>query len=330
MGEPFPPFDEREILNARPPKHLVDEDAPVGYFVEPERDAAGTVALTATVLLANRECPFRCLMCDLWKFTTDHSVAPGSIPRQIDVALRQLPDVRRIKLYNAGNFFDTKAIPQQDWQAIAHRVSGFDRVIVENHPRLTDSRALAFRGLLTARFEVALGLETTHPGVLRALNKRMTVDDYRRAAGFLADNGISVRTFLLAWPPFLGEEEGIEWTHHAIRVALDAGSETVSLVPLRPGNGLMDRLFSDHLARSPSLSHLEQIMERELPPRKGTVFVDLWDAESLIGCARCGPARIARLRSMNLTQQIPASVNCTCSPRSIPDRSAWTPSRRMF
>ncbi len=330
MDKPVPFFREREILEARPPKHAVDEHRPLGFFIEPERGRDGVVALTATVLLTNRECPFRCLMCDLWRSTTDRTVRPGSITRQIDHALNRLPTASRIKLYNSGNFFDARAIPPGEWEPIVDRVLPFDSVIVENHPRLCDARVLSFRALMGGRLEIALGLETAHPDVLRGLNKRMTVEDFIRAAGFLTENDIAVRTFLLLWPPFLGEEAGIDWTHRSIEIAFAAGAEVVSLVPLRPGNGLMEMLYAQGLARSPSLLHLEQVMEEALMHPQGRIFVDLWDAHAFMECRRCGPARIARLRTMNLSQQVPEPVNCVCQPPERRLRKPWTPSKQMF
>ena len=77
----------------------------------------------ATLFLTNRECPYRCLMCDLWKNTLTETVPIGAIPAQIDYALGQLPPARQIKLYNSGSFFDPHAIPPQDHPAIAAQVA---------------------------------------------------------------------------------------------------------------------------------------------------------------------------------------------------------------
>ena len=46
-----------------------------------------------------------------------------------------------IKLYNAGSFFDPRAVPEPDYEDIAKAVSGFSRVIVECHPALVGRRA---------------------------------------------------------------------------------------------------------------------------------------------------------------------------------------------
>jgi uncharacterized Fe-S cluster-containing MiaB family protein len=84
-------------------------------------------------------------MCDLWKNTTDKSVPEGTIPNQIEWALNHMPDVKHIKLYNSGSFFDKKAIPEKDYQKIASLISNFETIIVESHPRFINEECLRFR-----------------------------------------------------------------------------------------------------------------------------------------------------------------------------------------
>ena len=105
-------WTDREIVSRRPAKNTLDPYRPWAMFVEPERTAAGVVEDVATVFLTNRECPFRCLMCDLWKNTLDDRVPTGAIPVQIRYAIEMLPPAKHIKLYNSGNFFDAQAIPR--------------------------------------------------------------------------------------------------------------------------------------------------------------------------------------------------------------------------
>ena len=77
---------------------------------------SGKIEDTAIIFLTNRECPYHCLMCDLWKNTTDFSVPAGSIPQQIEWALNQMAPARHLKLYNSGSFFDERAIPSEDYE----------------------------------------------------------------------------------------------------------------------------------------------------------------------------------------------------------------------
>jgi hypothetical protein len=251
-------------------------------------------------------------MCDLWKNTTDESVPPEAIPEQIDYALARLPPARHIKLYNSGNFFDAKAIPRADHAAIAARLRGFETVIVENHPKLCSEVCLAFRERLETNLEIALGLETIHPGVLPALNKQMTADDFADAVGFLSQNEIATRCFILLRSPFLEEEEGVEWAVRSMEFAFAAGVGCCAVIPTRGGNGIMERLARDGRFSPPTLTSMEQVLEAGLRLNRGRVFVDLWDVEQLFDCPECGPRRAERLRTMNLTQAISPPVDRDC------------------
>lgn len=304
-----------DILAARPARNAVDPQRPYAFLVEPECDARRQVVDVATVFLTNRECPFRCLMCDLWKNTLSERVPPGAIPRQIDYALARLGPAGQIKLYNSGNFFDAQAIPRADYPAIAQRVRDFDRVIVENHPRLCSGWCVQFQQLLAAPLEIAMGLETVHPAALRALNKQMTLEDFARAAELLTGHGIAVRAFVLLNPPLVPPEAGVEWAVRSVEYAFSLGVSCCSMIATRPGNGIMERLERDGLFRQPALESLEQALADGLALRQGRVFVDLWDVERLVRCDRCGPARLERLRRMNLAQQVFPEVQCTCRQR---------------
>ena len=321
-------MNDADILAARPPKQPLNPWRPYAYLVEPERTASGRVEDVATVFLTNQECPFRCTMCDLWKYTLDERVPVGAIPTQIDHALERLPAAKHLKLYNAGNFFDAQAIPPEDHEAIAARVRHFETIIVENHPRLTDDRCVRFRDLLSSsrlvegpRLEIALGLETIHPDILPRLNKRMTVEDFDRATRFLRDQNIDVRTFLLLKPPGLNEQNGIEWCLSSIYHAFDVGATVCSIIPTRAGNGIMDRLASVGEFTSPTIHSMEEVLERgiELTLAGSTtnrIFIDLWDAEKFCDCSLCGPTRVERLRRMNLSQRIEPHVDCGCENKA--------------
>ncbi len=309
----IPLLTDQEIVAARSDKHSVDPRRPYAYLHEPECDPAGSIIGTSTIFLTNRECPFRCLMCDLWKNTTDRSVSPGDIPEQIRFALDQLPEAQQIKLYNSGNFFDTKAIPKSDHQQIASLVSSFGRVIVENHPRLCNTDCVAFRDLLAGKLEVAMGLETVHPDVLRRLNKRMTLHDFERATEFLLKNDIDIRAFILLRPPYMSEDEGVDWAIKSLEFAFAIGVQCCAIVPTRAGNGMVDRLENEGYFEMPSLSSIECVLNAGLSMNKGRVFMDLWDLERFYDCSACGSTRKARLHQMNLTQQVLPAISCSCS-----------------
>lgn len=278
------------------------------WIPEFESDEAGIVRPGLTLFLTNRECPWRCLMCDLWRETTLTPVPPGAIPRQIRKVLQEAPAAQWIKLYNAGSFFDAGAIPPADHPEIAALVKAFPRVIVECHPTLIGPRVLEFRDRLGgSMLEVALGLESAHPDVLLRLNKRMVLADFQRAAGFLRQAGVEVRTFLLLPPPFLPTPESIDWVIRSVRIAFEAGASVVSLVPTRANHGVLEGLRRLGQFQEPTLEQIEQTFERSLALRMGRVLVDLWDLDRF----HAGPdlsQRRDRLQRMNLSQQWEARV----------------------
>jgi radical SAM enzyme (TIGR01210 family) len=306
------PFTSAQIRALRPPKNAVDASRPYAFLVEPERTREGTVEDTAVIFLTNRECPFQCLMCDLWKNTTDERVPDGAIATQIEDALARLPPARHIKLYNAGNFFDAQSIPVADWPRIATLVSPFQTVIIENHPRLVGPRVLRFRDSLTPALQMAMGLETVHPETLRRLNKGMSLADFEKAARFLTQNDIAVRAFILLRPPFLTEEEGIYWAKESIRFAFDMGVECCVVIPTRAGNGAMEELQRQGEFTPPRLESLEEVLDYGIGLRRGRVFADTWDLEKFFSCSHCGPQRVARLQTINLRQQTLPVIACSC------------------
>ena len=266
-------------------------------------------------------------MCDLWTNTLDEVVPRGAVVHQIRQALSTLPLSRHIKLYNAGSFFDPQQIPVEDDQAIAEVVAGFDRVIVEAHPAFLAGayaeRCRRFRALIRGRLEVAVGLETAHPEVLARLNKRMTLDAFRRAAEFLHRHDITLRVFVLLSPPFMPAGDAVEWACRSIDLAAECGATACSVIPTRGGNGAMEALGDAFVP--PRLRELESVIEYGLSRRAGPfgpairmrVFADLWDIERFFSCA-CSPARGARLAAMNREQRVPPAMaceSCGCSVR---------------
>jgi len=147
----------------RPPRAAtLDPFVPYASFLEEERAASGGVVSSGTILLTNKECPWRCLMCDLWKNTLTETVPLGAIPKQIEFALAQF-SVRpeQLKLYNSGSFFDSAAIPLADYPDIARaaRAQGdVDvRIVIDEGGNVIEAQAVSGHPLLrTAAVNAAL------------------------------------------------------------------------------------------------------------------------------------------------------------------------------
>jgi radical SAM enzyme (TIGR01210 family) len=303
----------QEIEKLRPQRNTLHPDVPYHFLHEEEPDANGVLQKVNTIFLTSKECSFKCLMCDLWKNTLPGPTPKGAIVKQIDHALNRLPGAHTIKLYNNGNFFDPKAIPIDDYEAIAERLSPYTRVIVENHPRLTNVNCIDFSARLNAKLEVAMGLETIHPEVLPKLNKQLTPNDFKKTTEFLRTNNIDVRAFILLNPPYLTKKkENIEWVIKTVQFAFESGTQTCSIIATRPGNGIMETLQKQGLYAPPTLDALEQVAATALDLKQGRVFIDTWDISFLSNCPKCFQARKQRLEAMNRHQRIYPPITCDC------------------
>jgi archaeosine synthase beta-subunit len=305
-------INDQWIVSMRGSKNIVDPHLPYGWLVEKERTVSGTIEDMGIIFLTNRECPFHCLMCDLWKNTTNETVQGGSIPCQIKWALEKMPGVKHIKLYNSGSFFDRRAIPEEDFETIASLLDGLETVIVESHPRFIDERCIRFRDLLKPELHVAMGLETIQPGMLKKLNKSMTIEEFSDSTAFLTKNGISTRAFILLRPPFVSEEDGISWAKKSVDFAFSTGIECCTIIPVRAGNGAMDLLRSEGHFTPPSIQSLEEVLEYGISLKSGRVFADTWDLSLFSDCEKCLEKRIERISQMNLRQEIVSTVDCRC------------------
>lgn len=304
--------DDRWILSERGRKNLVDPLLPYAFLVEKERTALGTIVDTAVIFLTDTECQFHCLMCDLWRNTTSMPLPEGAIPHQIEYALGKLPPVKHVKLYNSGSFFDRKAVYESDYEAIAKLISNFKTVIVESHPAFIGDSCLKFSEMINGKLQVAMGLEIASDEMLSRLNKKLTLDQFGKAAEFLTGNGISFRTFILLRPPYLSEEEGIHQAERSLDFAFGAGSECCIIIPVRAGNGAMDSLEKMGLFNPPSIRSLEKVLEYGIKLNAGNVFADTWDLQLFSECDQCFEKRVTRLGNMNLDQKLYPEVQCSC------------------
>lgn len=305
-------LDDQAVLRFRGPRNMVDPYRPYAYHIEPERTAGGRIEDVATIFITNKECPFRCIMCDLWKNTTPDRVPEGAVATQVEWALQRLPYAPHVKLYNSGNFFDEQAISRHDRACIPALVNDRRTVIVECHPRLIDQRCVDFSRSLKPALQVAMGLETVDPHVLSALNKRMTLDDYERATHYLLNHEIQVRAFILLKTPYQSEQAGMDWAMRSIDFAFSIGVECCAVVPTRTGNGLMERLEQHGHFSPPTLRLMEAVLEYGISLSRGRVFMDLWDIEKFYDCSHCSHQRAQRMMKMNRTQIVLPMITCRC------------------
>lgn len=306
---------DRRIRDLRPPKSHLDPFTPHGSLLEEERRPDGKIERALTVFLTGAECPFTCSFCDLWRWTIDGPTPPGALTRQLESVLEPLdgPVPDRLKLYNASNFFDQRAVPSEDLLGIATMAASFAAVTVESHANTIGAQTLAFARQIPGRLEVAAGLETIHPVAAVQLNKRLDLARFDSAARFLSENGIDLRVFVLLGAPCVPAKESVAWTVRTVEYAVDRGASVVSVIPVRGGNGEMERLQALGQFIPPTLSQLEEALDRCLQFTNTVVTADLWDVERLSACEHCRSERIERLRRLNVTGRAQPRISCsTC------------------
>jgi len=312
-GYPAKPQEQSVwITERRPGRNVHDVRKPYHAMLEQEVGPDGQLWDVATLFLVNKECPFRCLMCDLWKNTTVATVDAADIVAQVEAGLAQTGPARAVKLYNSGSWFDPAAVPVSAYERVARLVAGFERVIVESHCAFLGERAEQFLALLREVnpdivLEVAIGLETVHEALLNRLNKRVTTADFVAAAEWLRMRGMALRAFVLLRPPFLTEEEGLEWAKRTIDVAVDNGATFTALIPVRGGNGAMDVLRAAGDWAPPTLASLEaglrHGLKKERKPHQ-RVTADVWDISLFSDAGDADSAAIIeRVNRMNLEQK---------------------------
>ena len=146
------------------------------------------------------------------------------------------------------------------------------------------------------------------------LDKQCRLDDFApRRRLRLRHADIGVRAFVLVGAPFVPADEAVAWAVRSAAWALDQGADVVALIPVRGGNGELERLAAagDVHAADAARSRGGAGRRRWRLGRGGVVLADLWDADAPRRPAgRAAPPRIERLARMNAQRG-------ASSPRSL-------------
>jgi archaeosine synthase beta-subunit len=303
---------DQRIRSLRPAKGHVDPYRAHGSLIEEERRPDGTIERALTVFLAGAECPFTCSFCDLWRYTIDGPTPPGALTHQLLEVLDALdgPVPDRLKLYTASNFFDRRAVPELDLEGLAALATPFRAVTVESHASTIGDDATTFARRLSGTLEVAMGLETIHPTALAQMNKRLDLARFDRAVRTLVDARIDVRAFVLLGAPHVPAHESVGWTVRTARHAVERGASVISIIPVRGGNGEMERLAALGEFTPPTLAELEDTLDQCVSSEGAVVTADLWDVERLATCDVCTAERVERLRRLNVFGRAEPRVVC--------------------
>ena len=101
------------------------------------------------------------------------------------------------------------------------------------------------------------------------------------------------------------------------RYAAERGARHITLIPVRGGNGALERLASEGAFVEPTLSDLELALSGALRAADAVVTADTWDLERFATCGTCSTERIASLERMNETGVgIPPTPCLKCDARA--------------
>ena len=100
------------------------------------------------------------------------------------------------------------------------------------------------------------------------------------------------------------------------------GAAVASIIPVRGGNGEMERLRALGEFTPPTLSQLEAALDSSLSLGGTVVTADLWDIERLPACDACRTRRIERLARVNLSGRAEPGIACDACSVQIPRLAA--------
>ena len=93
--------------------------------------------------------------------------------------------------------------------------------------------------------------------------------------------------------------------------AVEQGASVVSIIPVRGGNGEMERLEQLRQFAPPTLAQLESALDACLRFTGTVITADLWDIDRLSRCEECRVLRVARLARLNLSGRAEPHVTCS-------------------
>jgi hypothetical protein len=88
------------------------------------------------------------------------------------------------------------------------------------------------------------------------------------------------------------------------------GAAVVSIIPVRGGNGEMERLAALGEFTPPTLAQLEDALDGCAHIADTVVTADTWDLEKFARCEACLPARAERLRRVNVSGRAEPRIAC--------------------
>ncbi|MEM2943341.1 MAG: archaeosine biosynthesis radical SAM protein RaSEA [Methanomassiliicoccales archaeon] len=262
--------------------------APVSYWKEWDI-IDGEKVETFVAILRTSGCYWArkkgCFMCG-YNIESDPRIDIHDIHAQIDELKEAYSNEEYVKIYTSGSFLDPIEVPVTSRAEIFETFSDARRILIESRPEFITDENIS--NLQVTRLEIAMGLESAFDSTLeKCVNKGFTVAEYERAARYLNERGIPLRTYLLLKPPFLNESAAILDTVESA-VFASRFSESISINPVNVQKGtLVEVLWKRGDYRPPWLWSLVTVLSN-VEIRKGVrIFSAPTGAGTLRGAHNC-------------------------------------------
>lgn len=302
----------RSVAEERRPPPAPPEAARryVNQWVEDEV-LAGARVRAFVLILKTRGCYWAdvkgCSMCGYARDTLGRSATPSELAAQLAAALRAYRGEPYVKIYTSGSFLDDREVDPGSRVAIARAFAGHaKRLLVETLPEFVRDEALVpFRDAFAGEVEVAQGLESADPEVLRRfVNKGSPPEEYFAAAERLRALGVRPKAYLLLKPPYLTEAESVDDVVRSV-AACARRFDTISINPVHiQGGTVVEWLYRRGRYRPPWLWSLVEAMRRGAEVRGGARLVTFPTAggrpRGPHNCGRCDAGVLAALERASL------------------------------
>lgn len=139
--------------------------------------------------------------------------------------------IREIDIYVSGSFLNDHEVQPEardEIYRILAQYSCIDKILVESRPEyITPEKIKRAKEILSGKeLEIAIGLESASDDIKRkCINKGFTNKDFEKAVGILAEQDVSLLTYVLVKPAYLSEREAIEDSIDTAKYVFKLGEE---------------------------------------------------------------------------------------------------------
>jgi len=233
-------------------------------------EGTGTVD-AGVVILPTRGCRWGlksgCVMCGYVNDSAESAPNDDEITSNLKTAMDKLGEIKYLKIFNSGSFFDTLEISKDLASSLLSMTNdkGIERVQVESRPEFINEEGLSSAlDALDSKLEVGLGVETTNDVIRRdCINKNATTQGFHDAIQTCNDSGVLVKGYLLLKPPFITEAEAIRDTLKSAMDLAEMGASRISINPLNIQRGtLVEYLWDRREYRPPWLWSVVEVLKK--------------------------------------------------------------------